>query len=91
MNTKNHPEPKNKLQTVDDVICAIKKQSTDGNCIFRGESECHEKVSSNLYRELKSIIGFENVDIGNFQDEIIEQAKDYTDTTEVPTLISAKI
>ena len=39
------------------------------------------KVSSNLYCELKSIIGFENVDIGNFQDEIIEQAKDYTDTT----------
>ena len=81
MNTKSQSESKNKLHTVDGIICAIKEQTADGNCIFRGESECYEKVSSSLYRELKSTIGLEWVDIGNFQDEMLEQAKAYTDTT----------
>ena len=80
MNAKNQSESRNKLHTVDDIICAIKEQSIGGNCIFRGEPECYEKVSSNLYRELKSIVGLESVEIGDFQDQILEQAKAYTDT-----------
>lgn len=82
MSTKKQRDRESVPRTVDDIIDEIEKKITDGDYIFRGESECYEKVSSSLYRELKSTIGLECVDIGNFQDEILEQAKAYTDTTD---------
>ena len=82
MSIQNQFDCQNTARTVDDILDKIKGRTADGDYIFRGETECHDEVSSNLYRELKSTIGLESVDIGDFQDEILEQAKTYTDTTD---------
>ena len=74
MSIQNQSDCQNTARTVDDILDKIREKTADGDYIFRGETECHDEVSSNLYRELKSTIGLESVDIGNFQDEIIEEA-----------------
>lgn len=82
MSLQNQSDCQNAPGTVEDIICSIEAKTADGDYIFRGESQCHDEVSSNLYRELKSTIGLEYADIEDFQDEIVEQAKAYTDTTD---------
>ena len=81
MSIQNQSDFKNAPRTVENIIHLIEERTVDDDYIFRGESQCHDKVSSNLYRELKSTIGLEYVDIEDFQDEILEQGKAYTDTT----------
>ena len=46
--------------------------------IYRGESKCHKKVSSNLYREYETDIEAENFDIAAVQEEILREAREYT-------------
>ena len=67
--------------TVQDIIRTIEAKSADGDCIFRGEPECNEKVSSNLWRELE-FVQVEYSDIKEIQAEIVEAAKAYTDKTD---------
>ena len=74
---RNKPNSKSRAATIDDIINEIKNKSTDGNYIFRGEPECHELVSSNLYRELEAI-GRSTVDIAEIQAEIVDAAKAFT-------------
>ena len=59
-------------------IAEIAEKSDDGDYIYRGESQCHDEVSSNLYREYKEDIQAENFDIEIVQNEILREAKEYT-------------
>ena len=63
---------------VQDIIDNTKKESAEGTYIFRGEPECHEKVSSNLWRELDAIKA-KYSDIKEIQSGIIADAREYAD------------
>ncbi len=76
MNTRNRSESKNKQRTVDEIIDEIKKKAADGDHIFRGESQCHEKVSSHLYRKLEEI-GVLDLGVETAQKEELKHAKEY--------------
>ena len=67
-----------KPRTVQDIINDIKEKSADGTYIFRGEPECNDVVSSNLWRELDAI-NAEYHDIREIQSGIIEDARKYPD------------
>ena len=67
----------NKLRTVQDITHAIKAKLVDGTYIFRGEPECHKKISSNLFRELEAV-QMPYSDIKDVQAEIVAEAKAYT-------------
>ena len=69
------------LKEVLKKIKEIAKESKDGNYIYRGEPACYDKVSSNLYREYEADIKAEHFDIMAVQEEILKEAKEYTDKT----------
>ena len=77
MSPLNHPNLDSKPRTIDDIINEIKNKSADGNYIFRGEPECYDLVSSNLYRELKAIGAYTD-NIAEIQAEIVDAAKAFT-------------
>ena len=81
MSRKKQIDRENTPSTVADIINEIEKKTTDGDYIFRGESQGHEKVSSSLYRELESV-KVKYSDIMNVQAEIVRDAKTYTDKTD---------
>ena len=76
MNTRNRSESKNKQRTVDEIIDEIKEKTADGDYIFRGESQCHEKVSSHLYRKLEEV-GMLDLGVETAQKEELKHAKEY--------------
>ena len=81
MKTSNQSNTANdKPRTVEDIIRAIQEKSADGAYIFRGESECNNKVSSNLFRELDAI-NAKYSDIKEVEAGIVADAKAYTDKT----------
>ena len=81
MSTQNQSDCQNALGTVEDIIRAIEKKTADGDYIFRGESQCYEKVCSGLYRELRAVkVNYS--DIADVQTEIVRDAKTYTDKTD---------
>ena len=91
MNTPDRSNPQTELNKILEIIGKITKISADGDCIFRGESECHEEVSSNLYRKLK-MIRLLDLGVGTFQKQELEYAKRYrytqkTDDFEILTEI----
>ncbi len=67
----------NAPRTVEDIIRAIEEKTAGGAYIFRGESQCHDKVSSGLYRELKAVRA-KYSDIADVQSRIAEAARVYT-------------
>ena len=83
MSTQNQSDSQNRPSTVNEIIAAILKKSSDGNYIFRGESKCYEKVSSGLYRAYSSSVGIRDKDIpGAIQasvEKILSDAKAYLD------------
>ena len=66
MNTPNESNTQTDLSCVLAKIAEIAEKSADGDYIYRGESECYTKVSSNLYRKLEEL-GFPNAHIENIQ------------------------
>ena len=89
MNTPNEPNTQTDLTRVLEKIAEIEKKSADSDYIYRGEPECFEKVSSNLYRKLEEL-GFPNAHIENIQKAELMRAKKYikeTDDFEVLTEI----
>ena len=70
----------NKLRTVQDITHAIKAKLVDGTYIFRGEPECHKKISSNLFRELEAVQS-RTLDIKDIQAEIVADAREYAEET----------
>ena len=59
-------------------ITEIAEKSATGDYIYRGESKCHGKVRSALYREYETDIEAENFDIAVVQEEILREAREYT-------------
>ena len=78
MNTPNPSNTQTDLSRVLAKITEIATASAKGEYIYRGESESHDEVSSNLYREYKDDIEAENFDIEVVQNEILREAKEYT-------------
>ena len=79
MNTPNTPDTQTDLSRVLEKITEIATASANGAYIYRGESEIHDKVSSNLYREYEKDVETEHFDIKVVQEEILREAKEYTD------------
>ncbi len=50
MSTQTHSATKNALDRISELIRKIVEKSGNGNCIYRGEPEHYDKVSSALYR-----------------------------------------
>ena len=89
MNIQNQPDHQNTPCPVENIISEINKKIEDGDYIFRGESQCHEKVSSGLYRKLEKVRML-NLSVETFQDEELKYAKRYrytqkTDESEILT------
>ena len=62
----------NEVSKISEIIKEIKAKSADGDCIFRGEPECYEKVTSTLYRKFK---GVAQVDIERLQKQLLNAAR----------------
>ena len=77
MNTPNSSDTQTDLKRVLEKITEIAEKSADGDYIYRGESKCHDEVSSNLYREYADVEA-EHFDIEVVQKEILREAEEYT-------------
>ena len=83
MSTPNQSNPQTELNKILEIIGKIAKMSANGDYIFRGESRCHEKVSSSLYRKLEKT-GLLELGVETIQKEELRDAKryGYTQTTD---------
>ncbi len=82
MSTQNQSDRQTQLNKVLEIIGKIAKISADGDYIFRGESQCHPKISSTLYRALENVglLNEHNVEV--FQRQELKYAKTYRYTQE---------
>ena len=76
MLTQHNPQT-NDPGSLLDIIKEIEAKSGDYDCIYRGEPECYEKVSSVLYREYAHI-GTESLDLEAIQRKILNEAKKHS-------------
>ena len=67
----------NELKQIKEKINEIEEKSGDGGYIYRGERQCNEKVSSNLYRDF-DVGDTEDFDIEVVQKEMLNGAKRHT-------------
>ena len=72
----------NSLDDVLKLITRLARKSADGNYLFRGEPECYDRVSSNLYRLYCKEADNPGFDIEDVQRENINEAKRYTKETD---------
>ncbi|MCY4568827.1 MAG: tetratricopeptide repeat protein, partial [Candidatus Poribacteria bacterium] len=84
MDTLNYSNPQTELSKILEIVGKIVKISADGYYIYRGESQCHPKVSSTLYRALEKVGLLDEHDIEAFQRKELEYAKTcrYTQKTD---------
>ena len=75
-------DPQNELNRVLKKIQEIVEKSADGDYIYRGEPECYPKVSSTLYRHLKTVwvMGLD-LDIEEFQKQVLNDAREHIHET----------
>lgn len=73
---------KDQTTAVQKIIQEIIEKSAEGDYIYRGEPECYEKVSSNLYREYDKEIDTDYFYIKIAQRETLNEAKQYTNETD---------
>ena len=78
MNTLNETENRDSLNKIFEKIQEIAIKSAASDCIYRGEVECFDKVSSSLWRECHKEIGSEDFDVEAIQKQILQITKDYT-------------
>ena len=81
MGIPNQFKPQTELNRILEIIQAIKEKSLDGDYIYRGESQCYEKVSSTLYRKLEAV-GLLHLGVEYIQRSELQHAKEYTDEIE---------
>ncbi len=81
MSTPKQSNPQTELNKILEIIGKIAKISADGDYIFRGESQGHEKVCSSLYRKFEQI-GLLDIGVENVQKEELKYAKRYKYTQE---------
>ena len=72
---------KTELNRILEIIGKITKISAEGDYIYRGEPECYEKVSSNLWRELEEAQAL-HLDIESVQKAELDRAKRHTEKTD---------
>ena len=72
---------KTELNQILEIIGKIVKISADGDYIYRGEPECYEKISSNLWRELEDANAL-HLNIESLQKAELEKAKKYSEETD---------
>ena len=70
------PTSEELLRRVRKIIREIEDKSVDGDYIFRGESECYEKVSSALYRQYEEIL-MDGSNVEGFQNEMLTAAQEH--------------
>ena len=76
-NKQNQSEFQDDLNAVFAKIQEVVIKSANGDYIYRGEPECFEKVSSNLYRQYEKEIETEHFDIEVVQEEILNVVENY--------------
>ena len=76
-NKQNQSESQDDLNAVFAKIQEVVIKSANGDYIYRGEPECFEKVSSNLYRQYEKEIETEHFDIEVVQEEILNVVENY--------------
>ena len=64
------------------LLQEIRRQSSQDECVYRGEPKKHGKIASTLYRTYAEKIDAEYFDIQIAQKEMLEQVKAYTDFTD---------
>lgn len=64
------------------LLQGIRKKSSQGEYVYRGEPKKHDKIVSTLYRIYAEKIDAEYFDIQIAQKEMLEQVKEYTDFTD---------
>ena len=69
------------LNRILEIIGKVAKIAADGDYIYRGEQECYEKISSNLWRELKDVNAL-HLNIESLQKAELEKAKKYSKETD---------
>ena len=74
--TWEKPNSEELLRRVRKIIREIEDKSVDGDYIFRGESECYEKVSSALYRQYEEIL-MDGSNVEGFQNEMLTAAQEH--------------
>ena len=72
---------KTELNRILEIIGKIAQRSAGGDYIYRGEPECYEKVSSNLYRKLEAV-DLLSLDVERVQKTELDAAKKYTKKTD---------
>ncbi len=72
---------KTELNRILEIIYKIAKISAEGDYIYRGEPECYERVSSNLWRELEEAQAL-HLDIESVQKAELDRAKRHTEKTD---------
>ena len=75
-------EPETDDSKIQNLLQRIRKKSSQGEYIYRGEPEQHDKIPSGLYRKYKDEIQAKEFDIQLAQKEMLEQVKAYTDFTD---------
>ena len=81
MSTQGNPEsPSADLHRALAIINKLALKAAGGNYIFRGESECNDKVSSSLYREYERISPdvVQELDMEHIQQSRLDTAKTFT-------------
>ena len=76
----NHDD--NSKSSIQEFLLEIIAKSSQGEYIFRGESKCHPKISSTLYRQYEDVINTEHFDVEIAQKEMLNDVKKYTDFAE---------
>ena len=79
----------NEPRTVQDIIDTIEVRSADGFYYYRGEPECYEKVSSELFRALQ-VAKAKSPGIKVFEAEILRASKAYIDKRGDPEIRKAR-
>lgn len=72
---------KTELNRILEIIYKIAKKDADGDYIYRGEPECYERISSNLWRELEDAKAL-HLNIESLQKAELEKAKKYSKETD---------
>ena len=75
------PERQDKILGIQALVQEIEEKSSNDDCIYRGEPEHYEEVSSSLYRQYRNI-DVESFDIEEVQKETLDKARRYTSATD---------
>ena len=78
MSTQSQSAAQNALSKIFELTREIVEKSATGNCIYRGEPEHYDKVSSALYRLSPADFDSGKYDLDHLQAEILKNARNHT-------------